>query len=259
MPLELPVLTVANATLWRKWLLKHHPSSPGVWLTLAKKGTTTPTTLTYQQALEEALCFGFIDGQARKKDEATFSQRFTPRTPKSTWSQRNVNLIARLEEENRMHASGGEAVEAAKRDGRWEAAYAGSKSAEAPEDFLNEVAKVPKAQKTWESLNRQNRYVIYMRLAALKTEKGREKRIAAFVEMLGKGETPVPQKRRLEDVQVEDDMGGEEEAGKPKKKARTGKAKKSVGNDGNDDVAVAQPVEMTRSTRSGRKAPGKYD
>ncbi|PPJ58995.1 hypothetical protein CBER1_11077 [Cercospora berteroae] len=258
MPLELPVLTVANATLWRKWLLKHHPSSPGIWLTLAKKGTTTPTTLTYQQALEEALCFGFIDGQARKKDEVTFSQRFTPRTPKSTWSQRNVNLIARLEEENRMHASGREAVEAAKRDGRWEAAYAGSKSAEAPEDFLDEVAKVLKAQKTWESLNRQNRYVIYMRLAALKTEKGRERRIAAFVEMLAKGETPVPQKRGLEDVTVEDDGVGDEGAGKPKKKAKIGKGK-SVGTDDKDDALVAEPLELTRTTRFGRKAPGKYE
>lgn len=232
MPVELPVLTVANTTLWRQWLLTQHATSPGVWLTLAKKGSKSPTTLTYQEALEEALCFGFIDGQSRKKDDATYAQRFTPRTAKSTWSQRNVGIIARLEQDGRMHEAGRQAVEAAKADGRWAAAYAGSSTAEAPQDFLDAVARVPTAQATWDELNRQNRYVIYMRLSSLKTPAGREKRIAAFVDMLAKGEMPIPQKRA-----------------EKKKMDRLQAA--SV-------PEVRTDHERTRKTRSGRTALAKY-
>ncbi|KAI5361907.1 hypothetical protein Slin15195_G055570 [Septoria linicola] len=231
MPLELPALTVLSSILWRQWLLQNHSSSPGVWLTLAKKGTTSPTTLTYQQALEEALCFGFIDGQTRKQDTATYSQRFAPRTAKSTWSKRNVGIIARLEEESRMHESGRKAVDAAKADGRWDAAYAGSKDAELPEDFLSAVASSPAAQVALEGLSRQNRYVIYMRLAALKTTAGREKRIKAFVEMLERGETPVSQ--------------------------RDGGEKKRKLDEEVEVVSEPDGVEK-RTTRSGRKVHGRY-
>lgn len=193
MPIELPILTIANAELWRQWLAREGSTAKGVWLTLAKKGTTAPTSLSYSQALDEALCYGWIDGQARKGDEATYSQRFTPRAAKSTWSKRNVGHIARLEEENRMRDAGRAAVDKAKADGRWDAAYAGSADAEASEDFLAALKEVPVALAAWEGLNKTSRYAMYLRLKSLKTPAGRKRRIKAYVEMLVKGGTPVPQ------------------------------------------------------------------
>ncbi|HKP16966.1 MAG TPA: hypothetical protein VJT84_00715 [Gaiellaceae bacterium] len=118
MPVELPELTVPDAAAWRAWLADHH-TDPGVWLVLAKKGTTTPTSLTFDQALDEALCHGWIDGQNRGRDQATYWQRFTPRRPKSTWSKRNIELVERLIAEGRMHPAGAAAIASAKADGRW--------------------------------------------------------------------------------------------------------------------------------------------
>lgn len=200
MPINLPALTVADVAAWSNWLVGHAATSKGVWLTLAKKGQTAPTSLSYAQALDEALCQGWIDGQARGGDERTYTQRFTPRTPKSLWSRRNVENIARLEEEGRMTALGRAAVDAAKLDGRWDAAYAGQSTAEASPEFLAAVAAVPEAQAMWDVLTRSNRYAIYFRLNSLKTQAGREKRIAAFVEMLARGESLYPQKQRPEAV-----------------------------------------------------------
>lgn len=120
---ELEELQVADAAAWRKWLAAHHGSSPGVWLVLTKKGGTV-TALRYAEAVEEALCVGWIDGQARRRDQETTFQRMTPRTAKSHWSFRNVERAERLEREGRMLPSGLAAVEAAKADGRWDAAYA---------------------------------------------------------------------------------------------------------------------------------------
>lgn len=194
MPAGAPVLTVANAAAWRQWLAREATTSSGVWLTLAKKGTKTPTSLTMEEALEDALCYGWINGQGRKRDEATTSQRFTPRKERSAWSKRNVGIAERLEAEGRMQDAGRAAIEAAKADGRWAAAYDASASS-APPDFLAALEKVPTAKQTWEGLNSQNRYAIYFRLIALKTPAGREKRIQAFVDMLARGETPVPQKQ----------------------------------------------------------------
>ncbi|KAI0392912.1 hypothetical protein F5Y17DRAFT_459462 [Xylariaceae sp. FL0594] len=196
MPAELAALTVADATAWASWLAQSAATSKGVWLTLAKKGNTVPTSLTYAQALDEALCHGWIDGQARRGDDRTYSQRFTPRTSKSLWSRRNVDHITRLEEEGRVTALGRAAVDSAKADGRWAAAYAGQATAELPPEFLAAVAAVPEAQATWDTLTRQNRFAIYFRLNALKTQAGRQKRIAAFVEMLARGEAPYPQRER---------------------------------------------------------------
>ncbi|KAI1811453.1 hypothetical protein GGS20DRAFT_579095 [Poronia punctata] len=196
MPVELPLLTVTDAAAWSSWLIRSATTSKGVWLTLSKKGNTIPTSLTYAQALDEALCHGWIDGQARGGDERTYSQRFTPRAAKSLWSRRNVDHMARLEAEGRVTALGRAAVEAAKADGRWDAAYAGQATAEPPAEFLDAVAAVPEAQATWDVLTRSNRFAIYFRLNALKTQAGREKRIAAFVDMLARGETPYPQKQK---------------------------------------------------------------
>ncbi|KAL7628503.1 hypothetical protein AAE478_000018 [Parahypoxylon ruwenzoriense] len=200
MPAELPVLTVADAAAWSSWLSCNGSISTGVWLTLAKKsaGTASPTLLRYAQALDEALCHGWIDGQARAgdKDGTCYSQRFTARTARSAWSHRNVENIARLEREGRMTESGRRAVKAAKADGRWDVAYAGQATAEMPPEFIAAVAAVPTAKAAYETLTKQNRFAIYYRINSLKTQAGRKKRIAAFVEMLAQGETPYPQKQR---------------------------------------------------------------
>ena len=126
----LPELIFADVTAWRAWLCENDDDTVGVWLVLAKKGTTEPTTLTYDQALEEALCHGWIDGQVGRRDERTYRQRFTPRRARSPWSKRNVGLVGRLLKEGRMHPAGLAAVERAKGDGRWEAAYAGQRTIE---------------------------------------------------------------------------------------------------------------------------------
>ncbi|KAH7027380.1 uncharacterized protein B0I36DRAFT_326989 [Microdochium trichocladiopsis] len=186
---DIPVLTVLDAAAWSRWLASAGRSSSGVWLTLAKKNVSKPTSLTYAAALDEALCHGWIDGQRRGGDDKTFSQRFTPRTTKSTWSQRNVAHIARLEAQGRIQEQGQLAINAAKADGRWDAAYAGSADAELPREFLEAVAAVPAAQRALDEISKQERYAIYHRLVMLKTAAGREKRIAAFVEALaGEGE-----------------------------------------------------------------------
>src|SRR5438876_8456864 len=125
MAVESPELIVRDAAAWREWLGENHADPDGVWLVLAKKGTDKPTSLTYDQALEEALCHGWIDGQAGRRDAATYRQRFTPRRPRSSWSKRNVGIAERLLAEGRMEQAGISAVERAKADGRWEAAYAG--------------------------------------------------------------------------------------------------------------------------------------
>ena len=119
---ELEELQVADAAAWRDWLAGHHDSSPGVWLVLTKKGGTV-TTLRYAEAVEEALCVGWIDGQARRRDPETSFQRMTPRRPRSTWSYSNVQRVERIEREGRMLPAGLAAVEAARADGRWDKAY----------------------------------------------------------------------------------------------------------------------------------------
>jgi uncharacterized protein YdeI (YjbR/CyaY-like superfamily) len=118
MPADLPELTVADVAAWRSWLAEHHAAG-GVWLVLAKKGTVAPTSLTYADALDEAVAHGWIDGQNRRRDEATYLQRFTPRRTRSNWSQSNVRRVERLTAEGRMHPAGNACVERAKADGRW--------------------------------------------------------------------------------------------------------------------------------------------
>ncbi|MER7558429.1 YdeI/OmpD-associated family protein [Nocardioides sp. NPDC126508] len=188
-------LLLPDPPAWRGWLEEHHADTPAVWLVLTKKGGTL-TTLTWQTALDEALCFGWIDGQARRRDEQSSFQRFTPRGPKSRWSLRNVEHIDRLETEGRMTAAGRAAVEAAKADGRWEAAYAGPATAETPPDLLAAIAAVPEAQAMYDVLTSQNRYALYHRITVLKTEAARARRIEEYVAMLARHETLHPQKRR---------------------------------------------------------------
>ncbi|WGL52783.1 YdeI/OmpD-associated family protein [Nocardioides sp. BP30] len=195
MAIELPELLLPDAAAWRAWLVEHHATSPGVWLVLTRKGGTT-TSLTYDQALDEALCFGWIDGQVRRRDDQTTFQRTTPRGPRSRWSLRNVDHVERLTDEGRMTPAGLAAVESARADGRWDAAYAGPASAETPSDLLAAIATVPAAQAMFDVLTSQNRYALYHRLTAIKGDEARARRIEAFVAMLARGETPHPQKRR---------------------------------------------------------------
>lgn len=193
---EPPELVVPDADAWRDWLATHHDEPAGVWLVLAKRGTTAPTSLTYDQALDEALCHGWIDGQKRRRDEATFQQRFTPRRPRSPWSARNVGIVARLVEEGRMRPPGLAEVERARGDGRWDAAYPGQATAEVPADLVAALAGNATARATFDVLTAQNRWAIIYRLGGVKRAETRARRIAEFVDMLARGETPYPQKRR---------------------------------------------------------------
>jgi uncharacterized protein YdeI (YjbR/CyaY-like superfamily) len=196
---ELPELTVPDAGAWRTWLASHHGDLIGVCLVLAKKGTTDPTRLTYDEALEHALCHGWIDGQVKRRDEATYLQRFTPRRPRSAWSKRNVGIVERLLAEGRMHEAGVAAVERAKADGRWQAAYAGQASMEVPSDLVAALAANPKAQAMFDILTSQNRYAVLYRIDAAKRAPTRARRIEELVAMLARGETIHRQRRRLPD------------------------------------------------------------
>ncbi|MFE9955529.1 YdeI family protein [Micromonospora sp. NPDC005299] len=193
---EPPELVVPDADAWRDWLAAHHDEPAGVWLVLAKRGAASPTSLTYDQALDEALCHGWIDGQVRRRDEATYRQRFTPRRARSPWSARNVGIVARLVDEGRMRPPGLAEVERARADGRWDAAYAGQAAADVPADLAAALAGNPRARAVFEVLTAQNRYAVIYRLGTAKRAETRARRLAEFVDMLARGETPHPQKRR---------------------------------------------------------------
>ncbi|CAA9280694.1 MAG: FIG00815799: hypothetical protein [uncultured Corynebacteriales bacterium] len=194
-PRDLEELVVADAAELREWLRLHHATSPGVWLALTRKGGTV-TTVTWQQAVDEALCVGWIDGQGRKRDEETSSIRYTPRGPRSMWSRRNVGHVARLEAEGRMLPAGRAAVAAAQADGRWDAAYAPPSESEVPGDLAAAVSANPAAQAMFDVLTRTNRYALIQRLGAVKRAETRERKIAEYVEMLARHQTPYPQKAR---------------------------------------------------------------
>ncbi|MEV6303425.1 YdeI/OmpD-associated family protein [Actinoplanes sp. NPDC051861] len=192
---ELDELIVPDAGALRAWLSDHHGTSPGVWLALARKGGTV-TTLTWQQAVDEALCFGWIDGQARKGDPEISWIRFTPRRSRSSWSQRNVANVARLQELGRMTPAGQAAVEAARADGRWAAAYAPPSEAEVPADLLAAIAGDPAAQAMFDLLTKANRFALIYRLNAVKRAETRQRKIGEFVAMLARHETFYPQKAK---------------------------------------------------------------
>ncbi|MGO4299464.1 YdeI/OmpD-associated family protein [Leifsonia sp. RAF41] len=178
---------------WRRWLDENEQTSDGVWLVLAKKGVTDPTSLTYQEALIEALCSGWIDGQRRSRDEITFLQRYTPRRKTSLWSERNIGLVTTLIEEGRMRPSGHAEIERARADGRWERAYAGPSSIQVPDDLAAALAASPTASMTFDRLNGQNRYAVLHRIVTAPSDASRANRLAKLVGMLERGETPYPQ------------------------------------------------------------------
>ena len=180
---EPPLKLFRSRGAWAKWLDTHHGEQAGVWMKFAKKGTGV-TTVTYAEALEVALCYGWIDAQARGLDETYYLQRFLPRRARSKWSKINREAATRLIEAGLMQPPGLAEVERAKADGRWDAAYEPVRSATVPEDLQRELDRDPAAREFFETLNSQNRYAILYRLADAKRPETRARRLAQFVEML---------------------------------------------------------------------------
>jgi len=182
-------LTLTDQAAWRAWLTENEDTSDGVWVTLAKKGTRTPTSVTYSQALDEALCSGWIDGRRTAVDAATYRQHFTPRRARSLWSRRNVELVAALTASGRMRARGHAEVERARADGRWERAYAGSASMDVPEDFLAALRAAPSAEEAFRALSSAARYPMLLDVTTASTEQVRAGRIARHVARLLPGQS----------------------------------------------------------------------
>ena len=191
-----PELVVADLAAWRCWLADHATASDGVWLVLAKKGTTHPTSLTYDEALDEALCHGWVDGQLTGGHEGTFRRRFSPRRARSTWSRRNVGIIERLVAEGRMRPSGLAAVERAQADGTWDAAYAGAATIETPDDFQTVLGANRAASEMFAQLDGANRYAVLYRITTGRRPDRRARRIEQLVDMLAQGKTIHPDRER---------------------------------------------------------------
>jgi uncharacterized protein YdeI (YjbR/CyaY-like superfamily) len=181
------IVSFQTASDFRLWLERNHRESEGIRLRIFKKGSGV-TSITYAEALDEALCFGWIDGQKEPNDEASWQQRFTRRRAKSGWSKINTQHAERLVAAKRMKPAGISAVEAAKKDGRWQAAYDSPKTAAVPDDFLAALRKDKRALEFFESLNKANRYAIAYRLQTAKKPETRVKRLHLFVEMMKRGE-----------------------------------------------------------------------
>lgn len=176
---------------FEKWLAAHHDSEDELWLKLHKKGSGLKS-VTIQEALDVALCWGWIDAIRKSFDDKSYLQRYVPRGKKSVWSQINRDHIERLIKEGRMQPAGLKQVEAAKADGRWDRAYASAKTMEIPDDLLAAIEAEPEAMELFQRLSSQNRYALAFRLHHMKTEAGRKKKIESFVKMLQQGETIHP-------------------------------------------------------------------
>ncbi len=185
------ILHFVSAGQWQDWLVEHACSGNAIWLKISKKQTAHPS-VTYQEALDAALCHGWIDGQKDKLDEIFWIQRFSQRTKKSPWSQINREKCLKLIETGAMQARGLAEISSAQKDGRWEKAYAAGKNMQVPEDFLAALSEHPEAWTTYKNLNRQNLFVIDYQLQQPKKPETREKRLRAFIEMLARGEKPRP-------------------------------------------------------------------
>jgi uncharacterized protein YdeI (YjbR/CyaY-like superfamily) len=187
----LPAIPFASAEEWEQWLEEHHAASDGVWIKMAKKASGIPS-VSHPEALDVALCFGWIDSRRESLDERYFLQRFTPRRARSPWSRINREKVERLTAEGRMRPAGLAEVERAQADGRWDAAYAGQRAAVVPDDLQRELDSRPAARAFFESLSSQNRYSILYRLQDAKKPETRARRLAKFVAMLEAGETIHP-------------------------------------------------------------------
>jgi uncharacterized protein YdeI (YjbR/CyaY-like superfamily) len=184
----LEILELPDPAAWERWLAEHHDSSPGVWLKIAKKGSAR-ATVTYAQALDAALCSGWIDGQKGAYDDSFWLQRFTRRGPRSKWSQINRDHVARLVGEARMRPEGQAQVQAAQADGRWDAAYEPQSRATVPPDFQAELDRNPQAKAFFETLKGARRYAFCYRLTDAKRPETRSKRIADYIALLNEGRT----------------------------------------------------------------------
>ncbi|MGH7581177.1 MAG: YdeI/OmpD-associated family protein [Gemmatimonadales bacterium] len=184
----LPIKRFASRAAWQTWLARHHDTSTGLWLELARKDSGL-RSVSRAEALEVALCYGWIDGQAASVDASWWRQRFTPRRRRSRWSQINCAAVERLHAEGRLAPAGLREMQAAKRDGRWDAAYASPRAMPVPEDLQTALRNHPRARRAFEQLDGQNRYAILYRLHDAKKAETRERRLARFIRMLDAGDT----------------------------------------------------------------------
>lgn len=187
-PLELAPTLFKSAKAFEAWLKKNHATSEGLWLKIAKRGSNEPS-VTYPEAVEIALCWGWIDGQKKSLDDQHYLQRFTPRRARSVWSRINVNKVQALIEAGRMQAPGQAQIEAAKADGRWARAYDGARTSTVPEDLQAALDAEPAAKTFFASINASSRYAILWRIQTAARAETRARRVAQLVEMLARGET----------------------------------------------------------------------
>lgn len=180
-----PIIKFSSRKALEEWLQKQYASVNGIWIQFAKKGTGV-TTVTYAEAVEVALCYGWIDGLTNKLDETYWIVKFTPRGAKSIWSKRNRDIVQRLISEGKMKAPGLEKVDAAKKDGRWDQAYDSPKNMVVPQDFIDAVAKDPESLAFYKTLNKSNTYAIAFRLQTAKKPETRERRMKVLLEMISK-------------------------------------------------------------------------
>lgn len=185
---DLPILFFEDALAWKTWLDKNYASPTGVWLKFAKKASGI-ASLNYAGALDEALCYGWIDGQTKSIDDVYYLQKFTPRRTKSIWSKRNIGKVAELIAAGKMQPSGMAQIEAAKADGRWEKAYDSPANSTVPDDFQAELDAHPKAKMFYETLSKTNSYAFLWRIQTAKRAETRAKHIARAIEMLEEGKT----------------------------------------------------------------------
>jgi len=188
---NLPLVLFESLQEWENWLDAHHAQPQGVWLKIAKKGTPV-SSVSYADALDGALCYGWIDGQKKPYDSAFWLQKFTPRRPKSVWSKVNTDKAARLIEAGAMKPAGQREVDAAKQDGRWDAAYEPQSNLAIPDDFQVELDRHPQAKAFFDTLNKVNRYAMCYRIATAKKPETRQARIDKFIAMLAQGEKLYP-------------------------------------------------------------------
>ena len=183
---DLPILPFSSREAWKDWLAEHHDASNGLWLKIAKKGSGIET-VTYAEALDAALCYGWIDGQKNKFDDVHWLQKFTPRRPRSKWSKVNREKVVGLIESGEMRPAGLREIERAKSDGRWDAAYDAQSKATVPEDLRQELKRNEKAQESFARLDSANRYAILYSIQDAKKPETRAKRIERYVTMLTEG------------------------------------------------------------------------
>jgi len=181
------ILPFKTAKAWQQWLAKNYKLPEGIWLRFYKKDSGVET-VTYDEALDVALCYGWIDGQAKKLDTKSYIQKFTPRRARSMWSARNQEHVARLIKARKMRAPGLAEIERAKKDGRWAQAYGSPANTKVPDDFLAALAKHKKAEAFFKTLNRANTYAIAWRLATAAKPETRERRFKNLLEMMKRGE-----------------------------------------------------------------------